>query len=298
MKEEYSFLNKDKEILYGLKWEIDKTKAKGVVVLITGMAEHSGRYDDFSTFLNNNGYHVYCLDHYGQGKNGENMNPGKDFFFKYIETLKDFNKLLRANYSSLPIINIAHSMGSFILQGYIEKYSTTIDKCVLIGTNGPNPLIGIGNLLAKMFIHKGNYNKKDKFFHNLTIGSYIKSVDYKESPNEWISYNIENVRNYDDDPLSGNLPTNGFYKEFLNGLASIQKSKNIENISKKLKILIIGGKEDAVGNFSKGLLKLDKLYKKHGLNSSLIIMENMRHEVLNEVDKDLTYNHILEFINK
>ena len=59
-----------------------------------------------------------------------------------------------------------------------------------------------------------------------------------------------------------------------------------------------GGKDDAVGNFSKGLVQLNKMYKKHGLNSSLIIYDNMRHEILNEVEHIKVYKDVVNFFDK
>ena len=38
--------------VYGNKWEIKKANAN--VVIVHGMAEHSARYDDFASYLNNN----------------------------------------------------------------------------------------------------------------------------------------------------------------------------------------------------------------------------------------------------
>ncbi len=305
MYQELSFKNKYNDVLYGHKWLVEDnnkgTALKGSVLIVTGMAEHSLRYDHFALFLNSLGYDVYSLDHYGQGeKNGELMNPPDDYFFKMIETLKDFNKALKSTNKNLPLINIAHSMGSFIMQGYIEKYSETIDKCILIGSNGKNPLVKMGHFLTKILINKKNENEKAKLFHNLSIGAYEKSVKNKKSDsrNEWLSYNLENVKRYDEDPLSGVTPSNKFYKNFLKGLSSIQKSKNIENISIDLPIFIIGGKEDPVGNNGKGLENLTKIYKNHNLNVILKLYDNMRHEILNEDDNLTVYNDIKEFIEK
>ena len=116
------------------------------------------------------------------------------------------------------------------------------------------------------------------------------------SKNAWISFNKNNVINYDNDPFCGYVPTNGFYKEFLKGLSSIQKKENIKNISKKLQILIIGGEYDAVSNNAKGLKSLQRLYKKYGLDSKLIIYEDMRHEILNEEEHKKVYQDIIEFL--
>lgn len=295
--EEINFKNKYGDTLYGNKWEISLPKFN--LVLITGMAEYSARYDEFALYLNENKINVYCLDHYGQGeKNGEKMNPVDDYFFKYIETLKDFNEMIKNKNKELPLINLAHSMGSFILQGYIEKYSYTINKCILIGSNGKNPLVKIGKMLSSVLVHKGNENKKAKLLHKLSIGAYEKSVKNKKSNNEWISFNLENVSKYDNDPLCGINPTNKFYKNFMKGLNSIQKKKNVSKINKDLPILILGGEKDPVGNFSKGLIKLNKMYLSYSLNSTLIIYENMRHEILNEVDNKKVYKDIVEFIYK
>ena len=294
---EISFKNRFNDVLFGNSWEIENPK--NIVLIVTGMAEHSARYDDFAKFLNENGYSVYCLDHYGQGngKNGELGNPGHDYFSKMIETIKEYILFLKGKHSK-KVYLFAHSMGSFASQGFIEKYSTIVDKVVLCGSNGRNPLIKLGYLYTKCFINKKNYNKKAGFVHALSIGAYEKSVKNAKSNNDWISYNAENVKKYDEDPFSGYLPTNGFYKEFLKGLNSIQKTKNIKSISKTLPILIIGGKDDAVGNFSKGLVQLNKMYKKHGLNSSLIIYDNMRHEILNEVEHIKVYKDVVNFFDK
>ena len=82
----------------------------------------------------------------------------------------------------------------------------------------------------------------------------------------------------------------------MKGLSSIQKKENIKNISKKLQILIIGGECDAVSNNAKGLKSLQRLYKKYGLDSKLIIYEDMRHEILNEEEHKKVYQDIIEFL--
>ena len=59
----------DGKVMKGCKWL--KRGNKKNVVIVTGMAESSYRYDEFALFLNSNGFNVYCIDHYGQGLNAE-----------------------------------------------------------------------------------------------------------------------------------------------------------------------------------------------------------------------------------
>ncbi len=278
--------------LKGHKWEIDDPKE--IILIITGMAEHSGRYDHFATFLNRHGYSVYCLDHSGQGDNGELGRPMEDYFTKEIEIFNDFILELKAKFNK--DVNIfSHSMGSFVAQGYIEKYSKNIKRVVLCGTNGRNPLVGFGVCVCKMVVTKKNKDKDAKLLHNLSVGAYEKTVKNEKSPNAWISFDEDNILAYDADPLSGYRCSNGFYKEFMKGLNTIQKSKNVKNISKDLKIFIIGGEKDPVGNNGKGLVKLFNLYRKYNLNAKLRIYKNMKHEVLNEKDKMTVYNDVVNF---
>ncbi len=293
--EELSFTNSYNDTLYGHKWVINNPSK--ILLIVTGMAEHSGRYDDFATFLNKEGFIVYSLDHYGQGKNNNDMNPPSDYFFKMEDTIKEFVELLKEQFD-LPILVLAHSMGSFILQGFLEKYSSYIDKAVIMGSNGRNPGVKIGKSFTKIYVNNKNKDKKATILHSLVLGNYEKTCKNEESKNAWISVNKENVKKYDEDPLSGVKPTNNFYKEFMKGLNSIQKTKNIKNINKELPILIIGGKLDPVGNYGKGLNSLYKLYKKHDLNVEILLYDNMKHEILNELDKDKVYKDILTFFDK
>ena len=64
-----------------------------------------------------------------------------------------------------------------------------------------------------------------------------------------------------------------------------------------MSILIVSGAEDPIGGYSKRVMKLDKMYKKLGLNDvNTIIYPNMRHEILNEINKEVVYNDILNFL--
>ena len=147
MKEEFKYTNQFNDELYGHKWVVKDEEA--ILLLVTGMAEHSSRYNHFASFLNENKISVYCLDHYGQGKNGKLGNPGKDYFFKMEATIDELiNKFKK---ETKKVYLFAHSMGSFITQGYIQEYKGNLDKVVLCGSNGKTILFKLGNFLAHLW---------------------------------------------------------------------------------------------------------------------------------------------------
>jgi len=291
MIKETSFKNSFGDSLFGNEWIIDKPK--GVVIIVTGMAEHSERYNDFALFLNKHYMNVISIDYYGQGKNGNLGHGAVDFFSKFTKTVDEIALKMKDKYN-LPIYLFSHSMGSFIAQSYIENYHN-IDKVVICGTNYMGAMGALGFLVAKIVVRKNNKEKPAGLLNNLAIGAYEKSCKGEDSKNAWLSYNKENYHAYDKDPLSGYHCSNGFYYEFTKGLASLNKKDKLKEISKILPILIIGGDHDVVGKNGVGPKKLNELYHKYNLDSELIIYKNMKHEILNEDGKMNVYKDIVNF---
>ena len=287
--------------LFGFAWEVEKPE--GVVVIATGMEEVSYRYDGFAQFLNKNGYNVYCIDHYGQGESAVDASQlgivPKSFFSKCVRVLDDVAK--KYAIKDKPLIIFGHSMGSFMVQDFIQRYNKRPTKAIIMGTNGPNAklLFAMGYPLARLVAKMAGENKQAKFLANMAVGAYAKSVKNRKTDCDWLSYNEENVNRYLEDPKCGHPSSNGFYRELLKGNHRLYRKKFLAKINKDLPILVTAGKDDPVGAFGKGPTALVKLYHKLGIkNAELKIYENMRHEILNEKDNQKVYNDILEFIKK
>ena len=289
------------DVLKGFSWA-SNAKAKGNVVIFEGMEEHVSRYDAFAKFLNENGYNVYALDTYGQGENvAPDMSDAgiwpDDGFAKMVCAHHEMVEEARKN--GLPTYIFSHSMGSFMGQDYIQRFSGDVEKVVLCGAGSKNPAVGPGLLVAKMVVNKKNKYQKAKLLNNLMFGNFNKIIKEPRTGYDWLSYNQENVDKYIADPLCGFGPTNGFCLEFIKGMAPLFKKKNFERVSKDQKLFIITGEEDPVSNYSKFTLDLEKRYKAIGLKDvSIKVYKGMRHEILNEDGRQEVYNDILEFFNK
>lgn len=289
------------DILFGFAWECENPQ--GVVVIATGMEECAYRYDDFANFLNKNGYNVYCIDHYGQGENATELSQlgivPRSFFSKCVRNLDDIAK--KYSIKNKPFIIFGHSMGSFMVQDYIQRYAKRPAKAIIMGSNGNNAKIAynFGYPLARLVCKLKGEEKEAKFLKSLAVGGYAKSVKHRKTDCDWLSYNEENVKKYIEDPKCGHPSSNGFYRELIKGNHRLYRTKFLQKIRKDLPILIVSGKDDPVGAFGKGPTSLKKLYTKLGLNNvELKLYENMRHEILNEKEKDVVYNDILNFIKK
>lgn len=289
------------DVLFGYAWEAENPV--GTLFISEGMEECLYRYDEFATFLSDHGISVYGIDYYGQGENAlDEKDLGivpRSFFSKSVRILDDLVKKYRIK--GKPVTVFGHSMGSFIIQDYIQRYSTHANKAIIMGTNGPNAKLAynFGYPLARFVSKVRGETKEAKFLKSLAIGSYAKAVKNRKTDCDWLSYNEENVKKYIEDPKCGHPSSNGFYRELLKGNHRLYKSKFLKKISPDVEILITAGKDDPVGAMSKGPKSLAKLYQKLGLTKvELNIYEGMRHEILNENNKQKVYEDILKFITK
>ncbi len=289
------------QVLRGQHWPVQNAKAN--YTMITGMQEYALRYDPLAQYLNSRGINVWILDAFGQGTNAPEESDlqkwPKDAFKLTVDAIDMMNALARQN--GLPVTQGGHSMGSFMTQSRLERYPHSSDKTLIIGTNGGQAgLMGFGAFVARIHVRKGNRDKPAKFLTKLGVGSYNRTIKNARTNLDWLSYDEQNVDNYIADPYLGHMPTNGFWKEFLSGMAQIWKPKNMKKIAKDEKIYITAGEEDPVGQNGKGCKWLLNTYKnKLGIKDvEMKLYPKMRHEIHNEADKDKVWKDWADYILK
>ena len=286
------------QVVKGNKWIVSE-EVKQVVVLSHGMNEYTYRYNDFALYLNDNDINVMGLDHIGHGLNVDNTEDllkwPKNGFDICVDNLALLIKKLKEE--GKEVILFAHSMGSFMGQSLIERYPGIVEKVILCGTSGPSPLFGFGSALCKFhaFI-TGNGMKKSYFLNKVSFASYNSKVKEKRTEFDWLSVNKKNVDKYIADPYCGNVPSRNFFASFIGSIPKIFKKKNLNKIDIYSKVLFIVGSDDPVGGYVKSIKKLQRLYTDRKISSSLIIYPGMRHEILNEDDKEIVYKDVLKFI--
>lgn len=294
------FVNRNNEKIFGNKWLVDKGKSKAAIVLVHGMTEYSFRYNEYACFLNEFGYDVYALDHLGHGKNCLNSKMlgvwPKNGFDQCVDNFADL--IIDLQRKGNEVFVFAHSMGSFMGQAFMERYPGRVKKIILCGSSGPQFIHKAGRIVISLHALGKDGNKPSNFINNMAFGSYLSKINPK-SKNAWLSWNEENVEKYNNDAYCGFIPSINFFKSFMaDGIHDVHKMKNIEKIDKNQKVLLIVGQDDPVGNYSKSLVKLNRIYRKLGIESNLIIYPKMRHEILNEDKKMDVMNDTLKFYEK
>lgn len=236
------------------------------VFIVHGIAEHLGRYDDFTSFLNKNGYSVVRFDLRGHGKS-----EGKRGYVKrYEDFLDDLDGVIR-EHKGIRNVLLGHSMGALITHLYMLR-DNPIDYSIT--SAGPTYFI------------------KDASFLRFTGYRYMGFIKIKNNLSfEKLSHVRKVEELYMSDPLVlKNYHINLIGEMFIRGVRYL--NKHYENNQKP--ILMLHGTEDKIvpEAFSKRLF--DKLTQK---DKTYTRYEGMWHEILNETDHMKVYQDILGWLN-
>ncbi|MGP6140313.1 MULTISPECIES: alpha/beta fold hydrolase [unclassified Jeotgalibaca] len=266
----------------------------GVVQIIHGSKEHKGRYADFCSYLQKEGFAVVIADIRGHGESINEANPfgfmdGPDRVIEDQLLVTDF---IKKRYPEKEIYLFGHSLGSLFARIYIQNHDHLISKLVMTGT--VNYVYGVeiaemyGRLLTRL---------RGKDGDSLLI-RLIKKIQGEEAMT-WVSVNKDNLMAIKNDPM--------IVKEYANiSLLTIIQADRMMHLESMfecknpaLKILSLTGDGDPVTGRDRGLSESLTFLKKVGYKYiTKMVYHGMNHEVLNEENNGLVYKDIVRFLKK
>ncbi len=300
MRESYSKDSFGEFTIKGYKWYTHSIP-KAIVVIAHGMAETIERYDDFANTLIQNDIFVYGHSHRGHGLTAGNQSNlgiiGDNGWMKMKEDLRRIVEYAKSDYPDIPVVLLGHSMGSFLVRDYLLDYSYQIDAVILSGTGfQPKLILSIGKLIAGIESKLLGSRHRSKLIDKMSFGSYNKKIETPKTPFDWLSCDDEQVKIYMDDPYCGNVHTSGFYYEFFENLIRIFYYPEVSNEKSKLPLLLMSGAMDPVGDYGKGVIKSEKVYRLNGFMTTLKLYPEGRHEMLNEINRSDVYQDIVNWV--
>lgn len=298
MKQEFYYPSNDGVTqIHAVEW-IPEGEIKAVLQICHGMVEHIGRYHNFAEFMASRGYYVIGHDHLGHGKSVGSADKlgffGKPDGNDYV--VGDIHKLrlqTTEKCPNVPYFMLGHSMGSFLLRQYLGLYGEGISGAIVMGTGEqPSAVLAAGKLVCKVIGTAKGWHYRSKFVDGLAVGSYKKKLGAA-----WLSKNLENVEKYAADPLSGFTFTVNAYYHMFSGMAKMNQQEKAGKTPKNLPIFFVAGEEDPVGNYGKGVENVYHKYVAAGYEDvNIKLYEGDRHEILNELDRDVVFDDILTWL--
>ena len=143
-----TFVAADGDNLAIQDWPIDpEQRLRGVVLLVHGLGEHAGRYEELARRLNSWGFAVRGYDQYGHGESG-GVRGGLPAANRLVDDLVDVLSSTRGRMPRhTPLILLGHSMGGAVAAKLVAQGLARIDGLVL-----SSPALDLGLGAAQKFL--------------------------------------------------------------------------------------------------------------------------------------------------
>ena len=117
--------------LYYQCW-LPSNEFKAILLIVHGLAEHSGRYTNLVNYFVPRGYAVYGFDQRGHGKS-DGLRGYVDKFSNFVNDLNTFLSIVHSRQHDARIFMVGHSIGGTIAAAYAIFHQDDFDGLILSG---------------------------------------------------------------------------------------------------------------------------------------------------------------------
>lgn len=259
--------------LYYQNW-LPAGKPKAVLLIVHGLAEHSGRYKNVIDYFVPRGYAAYTFDNRGHGKSG-----GKrgyiERFSCYIDDLALFLALVRSKHPENMIFISGHSIGATIAATFGINHQNEFNGLVLSGT-----VIKPGISLSRAKITMANL-----------LSFVLPKVGVDRIDVSTISRDKAVVDAYINDPL--------VYKGKISARLSAELIRAMQSLTHqmpqiKLPVLIMHGTEDRLSDPEGSRILYQRV---SSVDKTLKLYNGFYHEIYNEPECEQVFVDVEEWLD-
>ena len=280
------------------------TRARGVVQVIHGMAEHVERYDALARLFASRGFVVCGDDHAGHGAScdpdGYGCLPARGGAEALVADEHTLRRLVTERMGSdAPYLLLGHSLGSYIARVYLAEHGEGLAGVILSGTGTlPVAVSWAGHALARLICAVRGEKYRSKLLDGMGVGGYARAVPGPTGC-EWLSHNEKNVATYVADPRCGFMFSAGGYAAVTKLTARACSLAWARRAPHDVPLLFVSGAEDPVGDNGRGVRAAAELARRAGqMHVDVRIYEGMRHEIFNEVDGGRVMADVLSWVEE
>ena len=258
--------------LYFQGWQSEH-ELKGVISLVHGLGEHSGRYSTWAGLLNQAGYTVLSYDLRGHGKSGGQ----RGHISSFDDYLKDTTLSLdeaKKRYPEAAQFLYGHSLGAIIVTNYVLRKKPQLNGVIVSGLANKTSL----------------QEQKGKIILAKVLGSIVPKMSMSTGlVPATISKDPQVVEKYIHDPMVHNKASVGFAKASMDAINyDDQHAQEWE-----LPVLFMHGELDKLG-YADGSREFSGKIKG---DCTLKIWPGMYHEVHNEPEKDQVLDYLCKWLD-
>ncbi|MBB2502354.1 alpha/beta fold hydrolase [Amycolatopsis echigonensis] len=256
----------------------------GIVQLTHGMGEHVRRYERVARAFADRGFAVYGQDHRGHGASiaGAPGDLGPDGWAKLVSDIGVLTGRAREEFPGLPLVLLAHSMGSFATQQYLLDHSADVDAVILTGTAALDVLEPALDLDQP-----------------LDLAMFNAPFQPQRTDYDWLSRDESEVDAYVADPLCGFGIDPVNTKAMFAGARRLADPEEVARMRSDLPLYLAVGEQDPVNGNLALFDVLVQRYRDAGVESvTTRVYPGARHEILNETNRDEVVSDIVSWVDE
>lgn len=247
---------------------------KAIAQIAHGVGDHARRYDNVAAALSGAGYVVYSHDHRHHGATARSVADlgatGADGWAQLVADVGRVGQHARAQHPGLPLVLVAHSLGSFASQQWLLDHSEDYDALAMSGTAALDLLEPAMNLDEPM-----------------ELKAFNAPFEPARTEFDWLSRDEAMVDKYIADPLTGFGLDIAGGKALFAGARHVADPDRLAAMRKDLPIYVVVGDMDPVNGQLALVNVLVERYRTAGLRDvTLQAWPGARHEVFNETNRD------------
>ncbi|HEY4567106.1 MAG TPA: alpha/beta hydrolase [Savagea sp.] len=260
---------------------------RGQLQIAHGMVEHLGRYETWMKRLASKGYYVFGHTMRGHARVGTIQPIERGVTSEtYADDVMEVKRLMEK--VDVPYVLFGHSMGSFVAR-YLFATEPSIHR-VIVASTGTQPT---AFLRAGAFIASRRNESHDHLLNELSFFGFDRHFQPSRRFS-WISRSEATVEAYRTDPNCGFAPSSAFFKSLYELIDRAQRNERERTTGD---VLFLYGTMDPVGHLGNDVPALAASYASRGIRTTLYRVEEGRHELLQEVNVQATYEMIERWLS-
>ena len=258
--------------MFARRWEPDG-RPRGVVALLHGLGEHSGRYDAWAGRFTDAGFAVHAIDLRGHGRS-----PGPRGDTRFAPAMEDVEALLGGcaqRHPGTPVFLYGHSLGALLTLAYLRAH--------------PHAALA-GAVVSAVGLHNALREQRAKVAAARLLGRLTPKLRMKSGIDpDTLSRDPAVVAAYRADPLVHDIASTGFGFDAMEAIDAIMAAPP----NPAVPLLLVHGAEDRLA-YASGAREFAAAAP--GV-VTLRVYEGLAHEIHNEPEQDAVFRDVLEWID-
>lgn len=275
---------------------------RAVLQISHGMCGCKERYMPFMEYMASHGIVCIANDHRGHG---ESVLSSADLGYMYeggYEALAADMRMVfeyaEDLYPTLSLYLLGHSMGSLAALISARQWGGDLSGLILCGIPYYKPIFDNSYSLLRTMCHSGKGRLRLNLFQGAGSAGFNRRFA-DEGQNAWVCSDPAVRQSFLDNPKCNFSFTMNGYMNLLGMLTSVYSSDMWINAILPDRILMLSGADDPCTSYGKSLdavYLLMNSFCTHELEMRKLLYPHMRHEILNEKDREKVWNDILFFV--